>query len=108
MSCSMATGAAACLFIRWGLKLPVSAGALAMNLSTVIVHSNAQLLPRVKLGHRYGPCIGDHVVDRCPHQMLHHFSVGGPRQTDRTKNVEGVAKHENNSPRLDPGHPPGS
>ena len=73
---SISTGAAACLFIRWGLKLPMSAGALAMNLSTVIVHSNAQPLPRVKLGHR-------------------------------TKNVEGGAKHENNSRRLDPGHPPG-
>ena len=40
---------AAGLFIRWGLDLPMSAGAVAMSLSTIIVAANAQLLRRVKL-----------------------------------------------------------
>jgi P-type Cu2+ transporter len=47
----IAIPAAACLFIRWGLKLPMSVGALAMNFSTVIVALDAQLPRRVKLGH---------------------------------------------------------
>ena len=47
----IAIPAAAGLFIRWGINLPMSVGALAMNLSTIIVALNAQLLRRVKLGH---------------------------------------------------------
>jgi Cu2+-exporting ATPase len=46
----IAIPAAAGLFVRWGLELPMSVGALAMNLSTVIVALNAQLLRRLKLG----------------------------------------------------------
>jgi Cu2+-exporting ATPase len=42
---------AAGLFIRWRINLPMSVGALAMNLSTIIVALNAQLLRRLKLGH---------------------------------------------------------
>jgi Cu2+-exporting ATPase len=45
----IAIPAAAGLFIRWGINLPMSVGALAMNLSTIIVALNAQLLRRVKL-----------------------------------------------------------
>jgi P-type Cu2+ transporter len=40
---------AAGLFVRWGLDLPMSVGAVAMSLSTIIVAANAQLLRRVKL-----------------------------------------------------------
>jgi Cu2+-exporting ATPase len=45
----IAIPAAAGLFIRWSINLPMSVGALAMNLSTIIVALNAQLLRRVKL-----------------------------------------------------------
>jgi Cu2+-exporting ATPase len=45
----IAIPAAAGLFIRWSINLPMSVGAVAMNLSTVIVALNAQLLRRVKL-----------------------------------------------------------
>jgi P-type Cu2+ transporter len=41
---------AAGIFIRWGLDLPMSVGAMVMSLSTIIVALNAQLLPRLKLG----------------------------------------------------------
>ncbi|HST12753.1 MAG TPA: hypothetical protein VLL05_20420 [Terriglobales bacterium] len=37
------------LFVRWGFDLPMSIGAVAMSLSTVIVAANAQLLRGVKL-----------------------------------------------------------
>jgi len=40
---------AAGLFVRWGFDLPMSIGAVAMSLSTIIVAANAQLLRRVKL-----------------------------------------------------------
>src|SRR6266567_1227542 len=39
------------LIVRWGLDLPMSVGAIAMSLSTIIVAANAQLLRRVKLRH---------------------------------------------------------
>ena len=35
--------------VRWGLDLPMSAGAVAMSLSTIIVAANAQLLRRLDL-----------------------------------------------------------
>jgi len=41
---------AAGLFLRWGVELPMSVGAVAMSLSTIIVAVNAQLLRRVALG----------------------------------------------------------
>ena len=41
---------AAGLFVRWGLDLPMSVGAIAMSLSTIVVALNAQLLRRLKLG----------------------------------------------------------
>jgi Cu2+-exporting ATPase len=47
----IAIPAAGGMFIRWGLDLPMSVGAMAMNLSTIIVALNAQLLRRVKLAH---------------------------------------------------------
>jgi cation transport ATPase len=37
------------MFIRWGVNLPMSVGAIAMNLSTIIVALNAHLLRRVRL-----------------------------------------------------------
>ena len=37
------------LFVRWGLDLPMSVGAVAMSLSTIIVAANAQLLRRLNL-----------------------------------------------------------
>ncbi len=40
---------AAGVFIRWRLDLPMSVGAMAMSLSTIIVAMNAQLLRRLKL-----------------------------------------------------------
>jgi len=40
----VALPAAAGLFLRWGFELPMSVGAIAMNLSTIIVAINAQLL----------------------------------------------------------------
>jgi Cu2+-exporting ATPase len=42
---------AAGLFVRWGLDLPMSVGAIAMSLSTIIVAANAQSLRRLKLQH---------------------------------------------------------
>jgi len=40
---------AAGLFVPWGIDLPMSVGAIAMSLSTIIVAANAQLLRGVKL-----------------------------------------------------------
>jgi Cu2+-exporting ATPase len=40
---------AAGLLVRWGLDLPMSVGAVAMSLSTIIVAVNAQTLRRLKL-----------------------------------------------------------
>src|SRR6267378_323759 len=37
------------LFVRWGFELPMSVGAVAMSVSTIVVAANAQLLRRVKL-----------------------------------------------------------
>ena len=37
------------LFVRWGFDLPMSVGAVAMSLSTIIVAANAQLLRSLKL-----------------------------------------------------------
>jgi magnesium-transporting ATPase (P-type) len=37
------------LVVRWGLDLPMSVGAVAMSLSTIIVAANAQLLRRLNL-----------------------------------------------------------
>jgi len=41
---------AAGVLLRWGLELPMSVGAIAMSLSTIIVAANAQLLRRLKIG----------------------------------------------------------
>jgi P-type Cu2+ transporter len=40
---------AAGVLVHWGLDLPMSVGAIAMSLSTIIVAANAQLLRRLKL-----------------------------------------------------------
>jgi Cu2+-exporting ATPase len=40
---------AAGLFVHWGLDLPMSVGAIAMSLSTIVVAANAQLLRKLKL-----------------------------------------------------------
>jgi Cu2+-exporting ATPase len=40
---------AAGVLVRWGVDLPMSIGAAAMSLSTIIVAANAQLLRRLKL-----------------------------------------------------------
>ena len=37
------------LLVRWGFDLPMSAGAVAMSVSTIVVAANAQLLRRLKL-----------------------------------------------------------
>ena len=42
---------AAGLFVHWGFDLPMSVGAVAMSLSTIIVAANAQLLRGLKLQH---------------------------------------------------------
>lgn len=40
---------AAGVFVRWRLDLPMSVGAVAMSMSTIIVAMNAQLLRRLRL-----------------------------------------------------------
>src|SRR6266481_6242224 len=45
----VAIPAAAGLFVHWGFDLPMSVGAVAMSLSTIIVAANAQLLRGLKL-----------------------------------------------------------
>jgi Cu2+-exporting ATPase len=45
----VAIPAAAGLFLRWGVDLPMSVGAIAMSLSTIIVAANAQLLRGLRL-----------------------------------------------------------
>jgi P-type Cu2+ transporter len=45
----VAIPAAAGLFVPWGVELPMSVGAVAMNLSTIIVAVNAQMLRGLKL-----------------------------------------------------------
>ena len=45
---------AAGLFIHWGVDLPMSVGAIAMSLSTIIVAANAQLLRRLNLKRESG------------------------------------------------------
>jgi Cu2+-exporting ATPase len=47
----VAIPAAAGLFLRWGFDVPMSVGAVAMSLSTIIVAANAQLLRGLKLQH---------------------------------------------------------
>jgi Cu2+-exporting ATPase len=42
---------AAGLFVRYGFDLPMSVGAIAMSLSTIVVAINAQLLRRLRLRH---------------------------------------------------------
>jgi Cu2+-exporting ATPase len=42
---------AAGLFVHWGFDLPMSVGAVAMSLSTLIVAANAQLLRGLTLQH---------------------------------------------------------
>ena len=42
---------AAGVLLRWRLDLPMSVGAIAMSMSTIIVALNAQLLRRLKLRH---------------------------------------------------------
>ena len=42
---------AAGLLVHWGFDLPMSVGAVAMSLSTIIVAANAQLLRGIKLQH---------------------------------------------------------
>jgi Cu2+-exporting ATPase len=39
------------LFVRWGFDLPMSVGAVAMSLSTIVVAANAQLLRGLRLQH---------------------------------------------------------
>ncbi|PYU23386.1 MAG: heavy metal translocating P-type ATPase [Acidobacteria bacterium] len=45
----VAIPAAGGLFVHWGINLPMSIGAAAMNLSTIIVAVNAELLRRLRL-----------------------------------------------------------
>lgn len=40
------------LLVRWGIDLPMSVGAVAMSVSTIIVAANAQLLRRMNLASR--------------------------------------------------------
>jgi Cu2+-exporting ATPase len=42
---------AAGVFLRWGVELPMSVGAIAMSLSTIVVAVNAQLLRGLRFGH---------------------------------------------------------
>jgi Cu2+-exporting ATPase len=40
------------ILVPWGIDISMAAGAIAMSASTIIVAANAQLLRRVRLGHR--------------------------------------------------------
>ena len=51
---------AAGLFIRWRLDLPMSVGAIAMSMSTIIVALNAQLLRGLKLRRETVPTASGH------------------------------------------------
>jgi Cu2+-exporting ATPase len=51
----VAIPAAAGLFLHWGVQLPMSVGAVAMSMSTIIVAANAQLLRGLKLGRNAVP-----------------------------------------------------
>jgi Cu2+-exporting ATPase len=42
---------AAGLFVGYGFDLPMSVGAIAMSLSTIVVAINAQLLRQLRLRH---------------------------------------------------------
>ena len=46
---AVAIPVAAGLFAPWGVDLPMSVGALAMSISTIVVAVNAQLLRRLRL-----------------------------------------------------------
>jgi len=46
---------AAGVFLRWGVELPMSVGAITMSLSTIVVAANAQLLRRLRLGQEAHP-----------------------------------------------------
>jgi Cu2+-exporting ATPase len=46
---ALAIPVAAGLFAPWGIILPMSVGALAMSISTIVVALNAQLLRRLRL-----------------------------------------------------------
>jgi P-type Cu2+ transporter len=46
---ALAIPVAAGLFAPWGIVLPMSVGAIAMSVSTIVVAANAQLLRRLKL-----------------------------------------------------------
>jgi Cu2+-exporting ATPase len=46
---ALAIPVAAGLFAPWGIVLPMSVGALAMSISTIVVALNAQLLRRLRL-----------------------------------------------------------
>ena len=48
---------AAGLFMRWRVDLPMSVGAIAMSMSTIIVALNAQLLRRLKLRYETLPSV---------------------------------------------------
>lgn len=50
---------AAGLFLRWGVELPMSVGAVAMSLSTLIVAANAQFLRGLKLARTESAALAD-------------------------------------------------
>jgi len=70
---------AAGLFVRWGLNLPMSLGAVAMSLSTIIVAANAQLLRRLNL-QRKAPGEGS---PKHMDQLLTFFKPSTPRGSHR-------------------------
>lgn len=59
---------AAGIFVRWKLDLPMSVGAIAMSMSTIIVAMNAQLLRRLRL--RREPLLESAPIKRL---VLDHF-----------------------------------
>src|SRR5215813_9684098 len=42
----------------------------------------------------------NHVIRSRPYEILHHFSIAGPRQSDRADNVARVAAHKDDPSRL--------
>jgi Cu2+-exporting ATPase len=73
----IAIPAAAGIFIPWGIELPMSVGAMAMNLSTVIVALNAQLLRRLKLG-RWDVDTRSSTLTGTPDQYRDHGNLSTP------------------------------
>src|SRR6184192_1146247 len=74
------------LFVRKGIDLPISVGAVAMSLSTIIVAANAQLLRRLKLAARSSPVGLGHSLTKESTRRFLRFSIPNFLRTLETWN----------------------